>query len=253
EKIYEDYKKDNGKKLQSQAPAIGIDLETTYCSIAYFNKDFEEVEVTSHEVDENPTSSYAQLNAVGQTARDLAHLNLEGTIFNIHRMCGPRFEEENQKLKKYWPIQVVQGGDGKNKIRLEKQVLFPEEVLVNLFNNLKQMAEEYLGETVLNVVVTIPAYFSPKQKTITHEACNKAGLYITRLISKPAAAAVAYSVRLQGQGGKRRGLIFDLGETFDVAILEIGNKKIKIVATDGDPFLGGDDFDNSLAQHCVDT
>ncbi|CAG7829760.1 unnamed protein product, partial [Allacma fusca] len=122
EKIYEDYKKDNGKKLQSQAPAIGIDLGTTYGCIAYFNKDFKEVEVTSNEAGESTTSSYAQLNVVGQTSKDLTHLNLEGTIFNIKRMCGPHFGEEIQKLKKYWPIQVVQSGDGKIKSDLKSPI-----------------------------------------------------------------------------------------------------------------------------------
>ncbi|CAG7827505.1 unnamed protein product, partial [Allacma fusca] len=148
---------------------------------------------------------------------------------------------------------VVQGEDGKIKIRLGQEILYPEEVLVNLVNHLKKITEEYLNEMVVNAVVTIPAYFSPRQKTLTNEACNKAGLNIIRLISEPAAAAVAYGVHLQNQAGKRRGLIFDLGGgTFDVAILELENKKIKILATDGDPYLGGEDFDNSLMQHCVD-
>ncbi|CAG7722474.1 unnamed protein product, partial [Allacma fusca] len=109
------------------------------------------------------------------------------------------------------------------------------------------------NDTVINAVVTIPAYFNPRQKTLTNEACNKAGLNVIRFISEPAAAAVAYGVHLKDQSGKRKGLIFDLGGgTFDVAILELENKKIKILATDGDSYLGGEDFDNSLIQHCVD-
>ncbi|CAG7829211.1 unnamed protein product, partial [Allacma fusca] len=111
-KLYEDFKKTNEKKLQTKAPAIGIDLGTTYCCVAYFNKDSGEVEVVPNELGENTTASYVQLNAdneivVGNTAKDLAHLNPKGTIFDIKRMCGRHFEDEEiQKLKKYWPFQV---------------------------------------------------------------------------------------------------------------------------------------------------
>ncbi|CAG7818511.1 unnamed protein product [Allacma fusca] len=197
--IYECYKKTNERKLESKAPAIGIDLGFTQCYVAYFNKDSEEVEIIPNNLGEDTTASYVQLNAenkivVGQMAKDLAHLNPKGTIFDIMRMCGRHFEDEEiQKLKKYWPFQVVQGEDGKIKIRLGEEVLYPEDVSSYTF--------------------------------------------------EPAAAAVAYAVHLQHQGGKLKGLIFDLGrKTFDVAVLELENKKIKILAIDGDPFLGGDDF-----------
>ncbi|CAG7818566.1 unnamed protein product, partial [Allacma fusca] len=144
--------------------------------------------------------------------------------------------------------------DGKIEIKLKKQILLPEQVLVNLVAHFKKRADEYFNDNAINVVVTVPAYFNRRQKVLTHEACNKAGLNVIRFISEPAAAAVAYGVHLQNQSGKRKGLIFDLGGgTFDVAILELENKKIKILATDGDPYLGGEDFDNSLIQHCVDT
>ncbi|CAG7820737.1 unnamed protein product [Allacma fusca] len=258
--IYEDTKKTNQKKLESKAQVLGIDIGTTYCCVAYFNKDSEEVQTIVNECGKNTTPSYVQLNddneiIVGGIAEYVTDLNVKDTIFDIKRMYGRHFEEEEiQKLKKYWPFQVVHGEDGKIKILFGQEVLYPEELLVNLVNHLKVMAEEYLDEMVINAVIAIPAYFNRRQRFLTTEACNKAGLNVIRFISEPAAAGLTYSSYFKKQKGKQTCLIFDLGGgALNVAILEIGNEIIKILATDGDPNVGGRDFTNSILQHCVDT
>ncbi|CAG7819524.1 unnamed protein product, partial [Allacma fusca] len=173
-KIYEGYKETNVQKQSSKAPAIGIDLGTTYCCVACFQND--QIEVVPNDIGEDTTPSYVQFNeddediVMGMTAKSSAYLNPEGTIFDIKRMCGRHFEDQEiQKLKKYWPFQIVVAEDGKIKIKLKKQNLFPEEVLVNLVAHLKNRADEYLNDTVINAVVTIPAYFNPRQKTLTNE------------------------------------------------------------------------------------
>ncbi|CAG7716700.1 unnamed protein product, partial [Allacma fusca] len=254
--VYAEYKAINTAKLISNAPAIGIDLGTTYCCVAVYRN--EEIDVVPNSVGKNTTPSYVVFKEeeiiVGNTAKDKAYLNPQETIYDVKRMCGRHFDEEKiQKLRKYWPFTIVKGDDGKIQIEVQKKYLLPEQVITEILTHLKHTADEYLVEPVINAVVTVPAYFSPRQRALTKDACNKAGLNVLQFISEPAAAAVAYGLHLKNENAKRSCLIFDLGGgTFDVAVLKFHKKKIKIKAIDGDPFLGGEDFDNSMIEYCLE-
>ncbi|CAG7733879.1 unnamed protein product, partial [Allacma fusca] len=147
---------------------------------------------------------------------------------------------------------IGKGEDGKIQIKVQNKCLLPEQVITEILINLKESADIFLGDSVINAVVTVPAYFSPRQKALTKESCHKAGFNVLQFTSEPAAAAVAYGIHLQYENDKRICLIFDLGGgTFDVAVLELYRNEIKIKAIDGDPYLGGEDFDNAMIGYCI--
>ncbi|CAG7732435.1 unnamed protein product, partial [Allacma fusca] len=254
--VYEDYKAINDAKLKYKAPAIGIDLGTTYCCVAVYQN--EEVDVIPNSIGENTTPSYVVFDEdeiiVGKTAKDKAYLKPQDTMYDVKRMCGRHFDEEKiQRLRKYWPFTIVKSDDGKIKIKVQNKYLLPEQVIKEILIHLKHTADKYLGEPVINAVVTVPAYFSPSQRALTKDACYKAGLNVLQFISEPAAAAVAYGLDPQHKIDKRSCLIFDLGGgTFDVAVLELHRNEIIIKAIDGDPYLGGEDFDNAMIDYCVE-
>jgi L1 cell adhesion molecule like protein len=182
--------------------------------------------------------------------------NPHNTVFDAKRLIGRKFTDPIvQKDMTHWPFNVEAGSDNKPVIVVkhkgELKKFFPEEISSMVLTKMKETAETYLGETVKNVVVTVPAYFNDSQRQATKDAGVIAGLNVMRIINEPTAAAIAYGLDKKGQGEKNV-LIFDLGGgTFDVSLMSIDEGVFEVKATAGDTHLGGEDFDNKLVEYCA--
>jgi heat shock 70kDa protein 1/2/6/8 len=182
--------------------------------------------------------------------------NPNNTIFDAKRLIGRKFNDPVvQKDMQHWPFKVEAGTDNKPQIIVkfkgETKRFYPEEVSSMVLTKMKETAETYLGETVKNAVITVPAYFNDGQRQATKDAGAIAGINVLRIINEPTAAAIAYGLDKQNDGEKNV-LIFDLGGgTFDVSLLSIDNGVFEVKATAGDTHLGGEDFDNKLVEYCV--
>jgi L1 cell adhesion molecule like protein len=184
-------------------------------------------------------------------------MNPTNTIFDAKRLIGRKFEDASvQGDMKHWPFTVISDG-GKPKLQVdykgETKTFFPEEISSMVLTKMKETAEAYLGKTVTDAVVTVPAYFNDSQRQATKDAGTIAGLNVLRIINEPTAAAIAYGLDKKVQGkGERNVLIFDLGGgTFDVSILTIEDGIFEVKSTAGDTHLGGEDFDNRMVNHFV--
>ena len=178
-------------------------------------------------------------------------------ISDAKRLIGRRFDDATvQSDVKHWPFTVVNDG-GKPKIQVqykgENKTFFPEEISSMVLTKMKETAEAYLGKTVTNAVITVPAYFNDSQRQATKDSGAIAGLNVLRIINEPTAAAIAYGLDKKTAGtGERNVLIFDLGGgTFDVSILTIEDGIFEVKSTAGDTHLGGEDFDNRMVNHFV--
>merc|ERR1719391_1486960 len=184
-------------------------------------------------------------------------MNPNNTIFDAKRLIGRKFDDSTvQADMKHWPFKVINVA-GKPKLEVEfkseEKQFTPEEVSAMVLIKMKETAEAYLGHTVKDAVVTVPAYFNDSQRQATKDAGVIAGLNITRIINEPTAAAIAYGLdKKSGGGGEKNVLIFDLGGgTFDVSILSIDDGIFEVKATAGDTHLGGEDFDNRMVEHFI--
>ncbi|GFO04678.1 heat-shock protein 70 [Plakobranchus ocellatus] len=240
------------------APAIGIDLGTTYSCVGVFQHG--KVEIIANDQGNRTTPSYVAFTdterLVGDPARNQAALNPANTIFDAKRLIGRKFNDSTvQSDMMHWPFKVAQV-DSRPKIKAEykgEQKLFaPEEISSMVLSKMKETAEAYLGQNVRDAVITVPAYFNDAQRQATKDAGAIAGLNVLRIINEPTAAALAYGLD-KGQRGEKHVLIFDLGGgTFDVSILSIDEGSMfEVKATAGDTHLGGEDFDNRLVNHFV--
>merc|ERR1712055_805311 len=194
---------------------------------------------------------------IGDAAKNQVAMNPTNTIFDAKRLIGRKFNESTvQSDRKHWPFQVVQQ-NGLPRLRVEYQseekTFTPEEISSMVLVKMKETAEAYLGTSVNEAVITVPAYFNDSQRQATKDAGMIAGLNVLRIINEPTAAAIAYGLdKKKGQGQESNVLIFDLGGgTFDVSILTIEEGIFEVKSTAGDTHLGGEDFDNRMVDHFV--
>jgi len=239
------------------APAIGIDLGTTYSCVGVWQNDH--VEIIANEQGNRTTPSYVSFDGddrlIGDAAKQLAATNTKNTVFDAKRLIGRQFNDPViQADMKHWPFGLIDKA-GKPLIEVdfkgERKQFMPEEISAMVLTKLKQTAEGFLGGTVRDAVITVPAYFNDSQRQATKDAGTIAGLNVLRIINEPTAAAIAYGLDKK-TGGSQNVLIFDLGGgTFDVSLLNLDDGVFEVMATAGDTHLGGEDFDNSLVDHCV--
>jgi L1 cell adhesion molecule like protein len=248
-----EFHKYNGK--MSKGPAIGIDLGTTYSCVGVFMHG--KVEIIANDQGNRTTPSYVAFTdterLIGDAAKNQVALNPHNTVFDAKRLIGRRFEDAPvQSDMKHWPFKVISDG-GKPKIQVdykgETKDFFPEEISAMVLVKMRETAEAFLGKTIKDAVVTVPAYFNDSQRQATKDAGTIAGLNVLRIINEPTAAAIAYGLDKKGTG-ERNVLIFDLGGgTFDVSVLTIEDGIFEVKSTAGDTHLGGEDFDNRMVNH----
>lgn len=241
--------------MAAKAPAVGIDLGTTYSCVGVFQHG--KVEIIANDQGNRTTPSYVAFTdterLIGDAAKNQVAMNPTNTIFDAKRLIGRKFDDPTvQADMKHWPFEVI-SAEGKPKIQVlykdEKKNFFPEEVSSMVLTKMKETAEAYLGKTVSNAVITVPAYFNDSQRQATKDSGTIAGLNVLRIINEPTAAAIAYGLDKKA-AGERNVLIFDLGGgTFDVSILSIDDGIFEVKSTAGDTHLGGEDFDNRLVNH----
>jgi molecular chaperone DnaK len=241
------------------AKIIGIDLGTTNSCVAVMEGDKAKV-IENSEGDRTTPSIVAFTKdneiLVGQSAKRQAVTNPENTLFAVKRLIGRRFEEkEVQKDIKYVPYKIVKAKNGDAWIEAHGQQMSPPEISAKVLQKMKKTAEEYLGETVTEAVITVPAYFNDSQRQATKDAGKIAGLDVKRIINEPTAAALAYG--MDKKKGDHTAIVYDLGGgTFDVSLIEIaevdGEHQFEVLSTNGDTFLGGEDFDLRLIDYVAE-
>ena len=229
---------------------IGIDLGTTNSCVA-FRDGSQTVVIVNPEGNRTTPSIVAFAKGerlVGQAAKRQAVTNPKNTIFAVKRLIGRRYDDPlTKKDQGMVPYSIVQGANGDAWIEAEGEKYSPSQVSAFILQKMKDAAERHLGEPVTQAVITVPAYFNDAQRQATREAGKIAGLEVMRIINEPTAAALAYGLDKKN-GGKI--VVYDLGGgTFDVSILEIGDGVFEVKATNGDTFLGGEDFDNRIIDY----
>ena len=255
--IIEDTGGPSKNSMMSKTPAIGIDLGSTYSCVGVFQNG--KVTIIANDNGNRTTPSYVAFTntkrLVGDAAKKQVAMNPMNTVFGAKRLLGRR---SNDPLvisdKKHWPFDVVDEG-GRPKVKVEykgeSKIFFAEEISAMVLMKMKETAEAYVGNTVTDAVITVPAYFNDSQRQATKDAGVVAGLNVLRLINEPTAAAIAYGLGNE-VGGERNVLIFDLGGgTFDVSILTIEDGIFEVKSTSGDLCLGGEDFDNRMVNHFI--
>ncbi len=231
---------------------IGIDLGTTNSAMAYY--DGKDAKIIPNKEGKNTTPSVVAFTdkgvLVGEPAKRQAITNPERTIYSVKRIMGMMCNEPKaQEAKKHVQYKIVDR-NGACAVEVDGKVYTPQEISAKILQKLKSDAEEFFGEEVTEAVITVPAYFNDAQRKATQEAGKIAGLNVLRIINEPTAAALAYGLDKKGE---EKVLVYDLGGgTFDVTVLEIGDGTFQVLATDGNAFLGGDDFDNRIVQWLID-
>ncbi|MEL0157072.1 molecular chaperone DnaK [Sphingopyxis sp.] len=237
------------------AKVIGIDLGTTNSCVAVMEggkpKVIENVEGT------RTTPSIVAFakdgeRLIGQPAKRQAVTNPENTIFAVKRLIGRRFDDPmTKKDMELVPYTIVKGANGDAWVKAGGEDYSPSQISAFILQKMKETAEAYLGEKVEQAVITVPAYFNDAQRQATKDAGKIAGLEVLRIINEPTAAALAYGLDKQSDGKKIA--VYDLGGgTFDVSILEIGDGVFEVKSTNGDTFLGGEDFDSKIVEYLAD-
>jgi len=238
---------------------IGIDLGTTNSCVAVIENGKSKVIENSEGARTTPSIvAYANDEIlVGASAKRQAVTNAKNTIYASKRLIGRKFKEQAvQKDIDLMPYEIVEADNGDAWVKVKDEKLAPPQISAEVLRKMKQTAEDYLGEEVTQAVITVPAYFNDSQRQATKDAGKIAGLEVLRIINEPTAAALAYGVD-KNDKADRKVAVYDLGGgTFDVSIIEIanvdGDKQIEVLSTNGDTFLGGEDFDQRIMDYLVD-
>jgi len=241
------------------AKIIGIDLGTTNSCVAIMEGNNTRVIENSEGTRTTPSIIAYQEDGeilVGASAKRQAVTNPRNTIFAAKRLIGRKFDEkEVQKDLDLAPFQIIKADNGDAWVEVRGQKLAPPQISAEVLRKMKKTAEDFLGETVTEAVITVPAYFNDAQRQATKDAGRIAGLEVKRIINEPTAAALAFGLDKAGKGD-RKIAVYDLGGgTFDVSIIEIadvdGEKQFEVLATNGDTFLGGEDFDQRIIDYII--
>src|SRR6202163_915316 len=238
---------------------IGIDLGTTNSCVAIMEGGKPRV-IENSEGDRTTPSIVAFTKdgevLVGQPAKRQAVTNPQNTTFAVKRLIGRKFDDDVvQKDIKMVPYKIVKADNGDAWVEIRGKKMAPPEISARVLMKMKKTAEDYLGEPVSEAVITVPAYFNDSQRQATKDAGRIAGLEVKRIINEPTAAALAYG--MDKKEGDRKVAVYDLGGgTFDISIIEIaeveGEHQFEVLATNGDTFLGGEDFDSRVIEYLVD-
>ena len=240
------------------AKIIGIDLGTTNSCVSIMEGDSAKV-IENAEGERTTPSVVAYTDSetlVGSSAKRQSVTNPENTLYAIKRLIGRKFSDEVvTKDKEVSPFEIIKAKNGDAWVKANGESLAPQQVSAQILMKMKKSAEDYLGHEVKEAVVTVPAYFNDSQRQATKDAGKIAGLEVKRIINEPTAAALAFG--LDKKTGDQKIAVFDLGGgTFDISIIELaeidGEKQFEVLSTNGDTFLGGEDFDLALIDHLVD-
>jgi molecular chaperone DnaK len=236
------------------AKAIGIDLGTTNSCVAVMEGNKTKVIENAEGARTTPSMVAFAENGevlVGQPAKRQSITNPENTVFAIKRLIGRRYDDPiTQKDKAMVPYRIVPGSNGDAWVEARGKKYSPSQVSAFILQKMRETAETYLGGTVTQAVITVPAYFNDAQRQATKDAGRIAGLEVLRIINEPTAAALAYGLEKKGTG---KIAVYDLGGgTFDISILEVGDGVFEVKATNGDTFLGGEDFDKRIIDYLAD-
>jgi molecular chaperone DnaK len=240
------------KEIDLMGKIIGIDLGTTNSVVAIMEG--KEPKVIANEEGGRLTPSVVAFDdkgevLVGQIARRQAITNPENTIYSVKRFMGRKFDEVQDEIKRV-PYKVVKAPNGDAAIEIRGKRYSPQEISARILMKLKRAAEEYLGEKVNEAVITVPAYFNDAQRQATKDAGRIAGLEVKRIVNEPTAAALAYGL---DKGKDHLIAVYDFGGgTFDISVLEVGEKVVEVVSTNGDTHLGGDDIDDLVMRWMID-
>ena len=233
---------------------IGIDLGTTNSCVSIMEGG--EPKVIANSEGSRTTPSIVAFTdkgerLVGQLAKRQSITNPQRTLYSIKRLIGRKYEaNEVMKMKSVVPFQIIKAANGDAWVKIEDKEYSPQQISAMVLSKMKETAEEYLGEKVTDAVITVPAYFNDSQRQATKDAGKIAGLNVLRIINEPTAAALAYGVDNKGKDMKIA--VYDLGGgTFDISILELGDGVFEVLSTNGDTFLGGEDFDQRIIEFLV--
>ena len=233
---------------------LGIDLGTTNSCMAIVEGS--KPKVIPNAEGANTTPSVVAFTdkgeiLVGQSAKRQAVTNPKKTVFSVKRLIGRRYDtKEVEQAKSRLPYEIVRGSNDDCRVKIDSKEYTPQEISAKILQKLKADAEAYLGEKITDAVITVPAYFDDSQRKATKDAGKIAGLNVLRIINEPTASALAFGLDREKEG---KIAVYDLGGgTFDISILEIGDGVFEVKSTNGDTFLGGDDFDRALINYVAD-
>src|SRR3954463_16699397 len=232
---------------------IGIDLGTTNCCVAVLEGGA--VQIVPNKEGGRTTPTVVGFTdkgerLVGQIAKRQAVTNAANTVYAVKRLIGRKYDStESQRMRETSPFEIVDSQNGDARIRVQGRVYSPPEISGIVLQRLKAAAEDFLGESVADAIITVPAYFDDTQRQATKDAGKIAGLNVERIINEPTAAALAYGL---GKTESEKIAVYDLGGgTFDISILEMNNGVFEVKSTAGDNHLGGDNFDKAIIDWMV--
>ncbi len=224
---------------------LGIDLGTTNSCMAVMEGGSAKVIPNAEGANTTPSIVVPDQNIVGIPAKRQQVVNPKNTIFSIKRLMGRRFDDpEVQRIKGDYPYEIVEGKNGLACVEVEGKTYTPQEISAKILAKMKTDAEAFVGQKITKAIITVPAYFNDSQRTATKEAGQIAGFEVDRIINEPTASSLAYGL---DKKANEKIVVYDLGGgTFDVSVLEIGDGVFEVKATNGDTYLGGDDFDQKV-------